>query len=609
MTPSCSVATPGGNSAGGIAPTPSVSSPAARCRRPSSACSCSCWGWRRAEPATVRFRHPARSEESTMSALRMPTAWILRCAQDDASVSLGRILGVLSVATVLAPLAPAQVPAAQQLTPNLVSNIERPLRYHPEGQDFVITNGGEFFNRPLYGGNTAFRVDAGDRPEFVLYLPGRGGNLRLGVRTPAGSKWLHEAETIEARYRPGEMLYTIRDTLLGSGELHVAAVALPQTEGFALRVELAGGPGSPFDELGTPSQRRGRPAAAVELIAAYGGASGQRGRRDGDIGTENVPISEWFQLKPADCAGNIFEINGTGFVLRAKATALRGTFPKGAKLELANAARWASCAELLASSGARTDPVVLIGSLDLAAGKPVYFGIQRVDAAAAVELDTYREVSAAPAAEGKKAAAPGLIASGDWPRLLAEAEAHFEKLRAQVRIETPDPWVNAAVGALNVAADAVWDEPQQAIMHGAVAWRTKLLGWRGPYALDALGWTNRAKANFRYWAGHQNTSAIPSQLPPADAASNLARSEAALHSNGDLSKSHYDMNLVFIDALFRHLLWTGDAAFAKEMWPVIERHLAWERRLFRREYTGSDGTKLPLYEAYAAIWASDDLQY
>src|SRR5205085_7167014 len=37
-----------------------------------------------------------------------------------------------------------------------------------------------------------------------------------------------------------------------------------------------------------------------------------------------------------------------------------------------------------------------------------------------------------------------------------------------------------------------------------------------------------------------------------------------------------------------------------------ERHLAWEQRLFRRPY-GPE--KLPLYEAYAVIWASDDLQY
>ena len=140
---------------------------------------------------------------------------------------------------VLAADTQAQVPSAAQLTPNLASNIDRPLRYRPDGGDFVITNGGEFFNRPLYGGNTACRVDAGDQPEFVLYLPGRGGNLRLGVRTAAGAKWLHEAATIEARYRPGEMLYVIRDPLLGTGELRMDAVALPQTEGLAVRVELA----------------------------------------------------------------------------------------------------------------------------------------------------------------------------------------------------------------------------------------------------------------------------------------------------------------------------------------------------------------------------------
>ena len=89
--------------------------------------------------------------------------------------------------------------------------------------------------------------------------------------------------------------------------------------------------------------------------------------------------------------------------------------------------------------------------------------------------------------------------------------------------------------------------------------------------------------------------------------STFARNEAALHSNGDLmNRSHYDMNLVAVDAFFRHLLWTGDTNYARAMWPVIQRHLAWEQRLFRREF-GND--KLPLYEAYAAIWASDDLGF
>ncbi len=87
---------------------------------------------------------------------------------------------------------------------------------------------------------------------------------------------------------------------------------------------------------------------------------------------------------------------------------------------------------------------------------------------------------------------------------------------------------------------------------------------------------------------------------------NLSRNEAALHSNGDMSHTHYDMNLVYIDALFRHLMWTGDMQMAREMWPVIQRHLAWEKRLFRREF-GPE--KLPLYEGYCDFWASDDVYY
>ena len=73
-----------------------------------------------------------------------------------------------------------------------------------------------------------------------------------------------------------------------------------------------------------------------------------------------------------------------------------------------------------------------------------------------------------------------------------------------------------------------------------------------------------------------------------------------------MSKNHYDMNLVFVDGLLRHLLWTGDLEYATKVWPVLERHLAWEPRLFRRPF-GED--QLPLYEAYNAIWASDNLQY
>ena len=92
--------------------------------------------------------------------------------------------------------------------------INRQLRYQPDGSDFVINNGKLRFNRALYGTNTAFRIEAGDLPEFALYLPGMGGNLRFGLIDIKGSKWLIDSKNIVARYRPGAMIYTISDPML-----------------------------------------------------------------------------------------------------------------------------------------------------------------------------------------------------------------------------------------------------------------------------------------------------------------------------------------------------------------------------------------------------------
>ncbi|MBC8027351.1 MAG: DUF4450 domain-containing protein [Steroidobacteraceae bacterium] len=476
-------------------------------------------------------------------------------------------------------------------TPNLAGNIDRPLRYRPDGGDFVIVNGGESFNRALYGRNTAFRVEAGDRPEFVLYLPGRGGNLRLGIRQGSQAKWLHDAAGITTRYRPGELRYEIRDPLLGvRGMIELRLLALRETDGLLLQYRFV---------------QREQAAPAVELLAAFGGVNGERGVRDGDIGTERIPIREWFQLRPEFTADNSFTISRNTFELRAKAARISGVLPAGSTLRTADARRWTDAAKLFAPAGAIDQPV-LVATLPLDR-KLRHLALQRVgDADDAVELSTYRDVTAGASATAPAATFAPPYPLAQLPAVFDRERAHARRLREQIAVRTPDPYVNAAVGALNVAADAVWDEPQQSVMHGAIAWRARLLGWRGAYAMDALGWHERARAHLRYWAGRQNLSPVPAAIPGAEEATHLARNPQALHSNGDLSNSHYDMNLVYVDALFRHLLWTGDRELARETWPVIERHLAWERRLFRREF-GPE--KLPLYEAYAAIWASDDLQY
>jgi hypothetical protein len=460
------------------------------------------------------------------------------------------------------------LPLAATAGESIPPGTPRPLRYAPEGTDFVITNGTDFFNRPLYGRNTGFRVDAGDRPEFAFFLPGRGGNLQFGIFSKGKSIWLQEAETVTARYRPGSMIYEIRDRLLGQGTLTLTAIPLAGQEGLVVRAEVKGS------------------TQPVEFAWSFGGTNGDPGRRNGDMGGERMPLGEFFKLKPEYCRGNVFKIRPDGFTLPVKNGTLIGITASESRLTLANAAHLASPSLLLESSDKPTDTPLLLGRTSLTAGSPAFLAIDLVR-------------------PGK----PPRLRAGDLPKAFADAEKHRRSLAERIAVDTPDPYIDAAAAALGVAADAVWDERQGAYMHGAVSWRVKLLGWRAAYAGDALGWHDRTRRHFSGFAERQNTSPVPAAIPPADEKFNLARNETALHSNGDFSlekPDHYNMNLVAVDTFFRHLMWTGDLAFAARMWPMIERHLARERRLFRRPF-GPDG--LPLYEAYACIWASDELIY
>ena len=219
---------------------------------------------------------------------------------------------------------------AQQ--PGLWHGKQRVLRYHPEGSDFVIVNGSRRFNRALYGTNTAFRVEAGDLPEFALYMPGMGGTFRLGLLRGEKSRWLINADSIKAIYRPGSMIYEIKDGLLGRGRLVVTVLALADGEGFVLRVKVFG-----VD-------------ARVRLVCAYGGATGKKFSRDGDIGAD--PESS-FYLDPEYCRDDRFEIEGNRFLLNyGNGKMINGVFPVGVKLKVVDAGKQGSPGEFLASTRA-----------------------------------------------------------------------------------------------------------------------------------------------------------------------------------------------------------------------------------------------------------------
>jgi hypothetical protein len=491
--------------------------------------------------------------------------------------------------------AAAQMPPPGVITggirPLMENMTARPLRYTPVAGEFVIRNGKEFFNRPIYGVSSPtqsgdFRVDAGDLPEFSMYLPGHGGNLKLGFIDAGGvgSKWCADADEVIARYRPGRMIYEIRDTLLGKGMLRAEVLTTGEGAGFMVKVE---GQGTP---VGT------------RLAWAFGGVSGRKGQRNGDIGCERQPVSLFFQVRAEECDGNTYSLDhevidgggGTrrvGALLASKASQMLLAFPFDSKLSVENFGSWAAVPSLASrgTAGSTSQPI-LTGSTELK-DKPLYLTVD-------LGTETIQRMTQGSAT--------------DPSRSFAVRSAQVESVAQTLQADTPDEFLNAAAGNFGVAAETIWDQKSQCVLHGGVAWRTMLAGWRGPYNLDALGNHDRAVEEIRHWLKRQNTTLVTSGDPaigPWDANIHEARKEGMLHSNGDLSNNHYDMNMVFIDMTLRHLMWTGDLEFAKEIWPALERHFAWEHRLFRRTYTSAEGKELPLYEAYAAIWASDNLQY
>lgn len=206
-----------------------------------------------------------------------------------------------------------------------------------------------------------------------------------------------------------------------------------------------------------------------------------------------------------------------------------------------------------------------------------------------------------------------VLSSAEGTALFDKAEAARKEIASRIRIETPDPYFNTLGGTLATAADGIWDG--EAWLHGAIGWRMPLNGWRAAYTGDALGWHDRARTHFNAYAASQVTE-VPNSLPhPAqDSALHLARSVkkwgTPQYSNGYICRNphrndqmhHYDMNLCYIDELMWHFNWTGDLAYVRQMWPVITRHLAWEKLNYD---PNNDG----LYDAYACIWASDALYY
>ncbi len=205
------------------------------------------------------------------------------------------------------------------------------------------------------------------------------------------------------------------------------------------------------------------------------------------------------------------------------------------------------------------------------------------------------------------------VAAADAAQRFQHSVNHFRQLASRLEFRTPDPYINTLGGALVLAADGDWDGLTW--LHGCVGWRMPLAGWRAAYAGDVLGWGDRAQTHFDAYAASQVTSQ-PAVLPhpTQDPKQQMARAEkrwgTQMYSDGYICRNpnrnnqmhHYDMNLNYVDELLWHFQYDADTTYMRKLWPLLVRHLAWEKRNY-----DPDGDHL--YDAYCCIWASDALYY
>ena len=197
--------------------------------------------------------------------------------------------------------------------------------------------------------------------------------------------------------------------------------------------------------------------------------------------------------------------------------------------------------------------------------------------------------------------------------LFDKAMKHHDWLANQIVFDTPDPYINTLGGTLMAAADGAWDG--EVWLHGAIVWRMTLNGWRAGYLSDVLGMPERAISHFTAYANSQVKDVEPIiPHPTQDPEQGLSRAAKTwgtqMYSTGYICRNpnrddimhHYDMNLNYIDELLWHFQYDADTVYMRKMWPVLTRHLDWEKRNYDPDNDG-------LYDAYCCIWASDALYY
>jgi len=440
------------------------------------------------------------------------------------------------------------------------STLETP-GYTVEGDAFVRHDGDGYFNRPLYCNRIYAAAFAGDKPYIAL---GSGkytlGNMMFALVRSGKGKWLQDASDITSKYRPGRMEWIVKDAGWGGTVIHLEAVPAAEGPGVVthIRVENA--------------------LTGDKLVWASGAALAAKQ----SVLWEYDMISQKTDLirrgfVPDDCKNNTVQANGSAWsvqVAGGDSPVATGSCSAAASMRVGDAGRWRNPTALLTST-AGGEPIAC-GSIPVASGKELYWSL----------LGPEAQENQSPA------------------QLFASGMQREEGIEQQVLVNTPDPWLNAAVGASAIVADAVYRD--KVYTHSGMRWAKALLGWRTLYGGTVFGAHANVKTDAALFIRKQITQSANTAAkadPNAELSSQAPDSRMFGKGRIDMDNPHhYDMQSQFFDQVEHAWRWTGDADLEKLLGPALNLHCEYIRECFDPANTG-------IYESYANTWPTDDQWY
>jgi hypothetical protein len=440
-----------------------------------------------------------------------------------------------------------------------MSTLVTPL-YTVAGDGFVRQNGPHYSNRPLYCNHIYAAAFAGDKPMLLL---GSGkmilGNLMFALDRSGAARWLQDAADITSTYRPGRMEWTVKDPAWGATIIHLEAVPAAAGPGMAAHIRVE------------------NPLPGDKLVWASGGLRSLKQ----DVLWEYDMISQKTDLMnrgfiPADCKGNLVSIKPGAWTLSdaGGTVTATGQCNVNAPISVADAEAWQN-ADTLPSASSKGEPLAC-GSIPLTSNHDLYWSL----------------------------VGPGADAGQAPAAVFAAGMARELEIENQVVVNTPDDWLNAAVGASEIVTDACFRD--NVYTHSGMRWAKALLGWRTVYGATAFGSHDNVKTDAAKLIAKQITSS-PNTTAKADPAAELSSQapDSRMFGKGRIdldNPHHYDMQTQFFDQMEHAWRWTGDAAMEKLLRPALELHCEYIKDCF-------DPSGLGIYESYANTWPTDDQWY